>query len=83
MQSRIANTIGVMFDSLWNDKPPVSVAYVSNGSKLREIFVYIKLEDAQSKEEVLKVLNKNCDSFCTMIQVAFRLSVRLPNGPHL
>ena len=72
-----------MFDSLWNDKPPVSVAYVSNGSKLREIFVYIKPEDARRKEEVLRVLNEYCDSFCTMIQVAFRLSVRLPSGAHL
>ena len=72
-----------MFDSLWNDKPPVSVAYVSNGSKLKEIFVYIKPEDARSKEEVMKVLNEHRDSFCTMIQVAFRLTVRLPKGVHL
>lgn len=64
-----------MFDSIWNDSPPISVAYVSNGSKLRDIFVYIKAEREIDEEKVMSILNKNSDNFGSMMQTVFRLDV--------
>ena len=75
MQSRIANTIAVMFDSIWNDAPPISVAYVSHGSKLKDVCVYIKPEREIDEEKIMTILNKNSDNIGSMTQTVFRLDV--------
>ena len=64
-----------MFDSIWNDAPPISVAYVSNGSKLKDVFVYIKPEREIDEEKIMAILNTNSDNFGSMMQTVFRLDV--------
>ena len=51
------------------------MAYVSNGSKLKDVFVYIKPEREIDEEKIMTILNKNSDNFGNMMQTVFRLDV--------
>lgn len=80
LQSRIANAIGIVFESMWKVDVPVSVTYVSNSSKLHDIFVYLKFADeidSERKETVSALLESKKPLLADLLQIILKIPVHL------
>ena len=80
LQSRIANTIGIVFESIWRVDAPISVTYVSNSNKLHDIFVYLKFADgiaSEEKETVSSFLESKKPLLADLLQIVLKIPVYL------
>ena len=79
VQKRMAEVFGIMFDSMWKSNAPVSISYVSNGTKLHDIFLYLKFADgldAKAKQEICKQLESKKHLFVDMLKITLHIPVR-------
>ena len=65
------STLNLMFDSIWNQQPPISISYISNSTKLQDFYVYITMKENSEVDEetVLSILNRNKSGFDDMMKV--------------
>lgn len=78
MNSRIAQTVNLMFDSIWQSNIPVWISYISSSSPLKDIYVYLGLSpnaNASMKEQVENILKENLNNFNEMMRIVLRLPV--------
>lgn len=68
---KVQYTIQLMFDSIWKQNSPISIAYISSSSKLQDIYIYISMKENSGYDEqtVLRILNDNKDCFDDMMKV--------------
>lgn len=79
VQKRMAEVFGIMFDSMWKSNAPVSISYVSNGSRLHDIYLYLKFADGldlKAKQEICKQLESKKHLFVDMLKITLHIPVR-------
>lgn len=80
LQKRIAEVFDIMFDSMWKSNAPVTISYVSNGTKLHDIFLYLKFADGldlKAKQEICKQLESKKHLFVDMLKITLHIQVRI------
>lgn len=74
-----------MFESIWKQHSPISIAYISNSTKLQDFYIYIKMKDTSEYDEdtILSVLNRNKECFDDMMKVLITKDVQLFHAIYL
>ena len=79
VQKRIAEVFDIMFESMWRSNAPVTISYVSNGTKLHDIFLYLKFADGldtKAKQEICKQLESKKPLFVDMLKITLHIPVK-------